>query len=120
MGDAMTQWDGDAAGGMSQCHWVGLGWVGQSTWGPVQVLVEGGLVPGGFTGCACAEIQCGSLIRLFTGLQSSPRLMPLGASHPSGVAPAGLVSHRWWLGELLVPGQSWCVPHCWVVAKLVL
>lgn len=62
MGDAMTQWDGDAAGGMSQCHWVGLGWVGQSTWGPVQVLVEGGLVPGGFTGCACAEIQCGSLI----------------------------------------------------------
>lgn len=28
IGDAMVQWDVDAAGGMSQRHWVTLVWVG--------------------------------------------------------------------------------------------
>lgn len=94
VGDAMMQWDGDAAGGMSQWRWVGglragapgalchSWWREFSTWGFHRLCMR------------AQKAQCGSLIQLFTGLQSSPRLVPLCASHPSGVAPAGLVPHR--------------------------
>lgn len=54
LGDAMGR-GCDAAGDMSQLHWVALVWVGRKTeyLGPCAAsLVWGGLVPGGFVGCA--------------------------------------------------------------------
>lgn len=103
--------------------WLWCGWAGSlSTWGPAPHLGPCAAPGGGRFGtwgfhslCVSTQkILCGSSVQLLTGVQRSLRLVPLGASHPSGVAPAGLVPHRW-SGELLVPGKSHSVPHSWVV-----
>lgn len=102
-------------------HWCG--WAGSlSTWGPEPHLGPCAAPGGGRFGtwgfhrlCMSAQkILCGSSGQLLTSVQRSLRLVPLGASHPSGVAPAELVPHRW-SGELLVPGKSHSVPYSWVV-----
>lgn len=84
-GDAMGH-GCDAASDTSQPHWVALVWVGgEGAPGSLHHFPGAGrLGTKGFRGLhtRAQKTQCGSLIQLFTGLQSSPRLVPLGASRP--------------------------------------
>lgn len=91
------------------------GWGDRAPGAPCRFPGAGRLGTRGFCGLRthAQKAQCGSLIQLLTGLQSSRSRCCL--AHPSGIAPAGLAPRGWWPGELLVLGQSQPVPHCQVV-----
>lgn len=121
-GDAMGH-GCDAASDTSQPHWVELVWVGgEGAPGSLHHFPGAGrLGTKGFRGLRtrAQKTQCGSLIQLFTGLQSSPRLVLLGASWPRRfgawrvVAGAELACSAagWWFGEAGV--GSCCILAAW-------